>query len=577
MTAMVHLAAIAIVAGSALVSACGSSDGDDTPPPTCAGPGITGRVTDDAGAAVAGARVTVETTGTDYVAGRTDANGQYAVGGLVGGTSYTVGASFRDRAYVTRTVTASEPCAVAELALPPETEPGSWDNLGDPGTPFGGTNSAVLLPDGRVLMCHDTLDPVLFDPVARTATPAMFSPRLQGCHAVTVLADGRVIYVGGADVPVYGPGTRQVKTYNPATDDWDIQPDMVGNRWYPSMVTLPDGRLLAIGGGNENNPERSRTSEVMDPTTMTWSPAGDIAIGNEVSPITVLYTGEVLMTHRPPQLFDPSTLGWRSSMDFVQGNRMPNGDHSDHEIQLLPDGRVAAIGFISFTPGQYGQMLEVYDPSSGQWQLGANMPPVRSRASTVLMPDGRVLVIGGKVMDPADPTPVNAWGYTDLVDIWDPQRDAWRRLTSIAIAREYHAMPVVLPDGRIFIAGGEGEPGNEPAQSIAEVFTPPYLLRGPRPELVSIVETELRRGGNLTLDLAGDEPITEVIAMGTNATTHFMESGTARYLSLSFQQTGTRVVAEIPTEPARTIPGWYLVFVMVDDIPSPARVMRLLL
>lgn len=567
---LLALGSFALVAG-----ACGS-DGDDDAPPTCTGPGIIGRITDDGGAPLAGARVTAEVASAAHVATRTDADGRYALDGLTDGATYTVGASARDRAYVTRTVTAAAACATADLALGPETEPGRWENLGDPGTPFGGTNSAVLLPDGRVMMCHDTLDPVLFDPVARTATSGMISFRLQGCHAVSVLPDGRVIYVGGADQPIYGPGTRQVKTYDPVMNRWSPQPDMIGNRWYPSMVTLPDGRLLAIGGGNENNPERSRTSEVMDPVTMMWSPAGDIALGNEVSPITVLNDGDVLMTHRPPQLFDPETLAWRSTSDFVQGNRMPNGDHSDHELLMLPDGRVAAIGYKSFTPGQYGRMLEIYDPSTGRWQLGAEASPVRSRASTVLMPDGRALVIGGHVEDPADSTPVNAWGYTDLVDVWDPRRDAWRRLTSIEVPREYHAMPVVLPDGRIFVAGGEGEPGNEPAQSIAEAFSPPYLLRGPRPTIASIGENELRRAGTLTLELAGDEPVTEVVIMGTNATTHFMESGTARYISLPFEQSGRSITATVPAEPPLSIPGWYLVFVLVDDIPSPARVMRLL-
>lgn len=412
-----------------------------------------------------------------------DAQGRFALSDLADGSTYAIGASLRDRAYVERQVAATAPCSETELVLPPETERGTWDNLGDPGEPFGGTNSAVLLPDGRVLMCHDTLDPVLFDPVARTAVPALSSPSLQGCHAVSVLQDGRVIYVGGANLPVYGFGTRTVKTYDPAADEWQVQPNMNGYRWYPTMTTPPDGRLLAIGEGNENNPQRSRSSEVMNPVTMTWTPVGDIALGNEVSPILVLRNGDVLMTHRPPQLFDANALSWRSTMDFVQGNRMPNGDHADHELQLLPDGRVAALGYKSFTAGQIGRMLEIYDPDTGTWQFGAKVTPVRSRASTVLMPDGRVLVIGGYVEDPTSSAPRNEWGQTDVVDVWDPRTDTWRRLSSIAVAREYHAMPVVLPDGRIFVAGGEGQPGNEPSRSVAEAFTPPYLLRGLRPTI----------------------------------------------------------------------------------------------
>lgn len=63
-------------------------------------------------------------------------------------------------------------------------------------------------------------------------------------------------------------------------------------------------------------------------------------------------------------------------------------------------------------------------------------------------------------------------------------------------------MPVVLPDGRIFVAGGEGQPGNEPTASVAEVFSPPYLSKGPRPRIGAIAETELRRGATLSIDLA---------------------------------------------------------------------------
>ncbi len=74
------------------------------------------------------------------------------------------------------------------------------------------------------------------------------------------------------------------------------------------------------------------------------------------------------MTHRPPQLFDPDTNAWRSTMDFQQGDRMPNGGHADHELQMLPDGRVAAIGYKSFDLDP-GRMLEIHDPSSETWSF----------------------------------------------------------------------------------------------------------------------------------------------------------------------------------------------------------------
>lgn len=555
---------------AALAAACGGS-GDVDPLP-CEGAGVAGRVVDEDGTGIAGARVTVVDAAGAVRAARTDSMGRYAVADLELG-EHVVGASARDRAYDERMVTVADACAEADLTLGPESEPGRWEDLGDPGEAFGGTNSAVLLPSGRIMMCHDTRDPVVIDPVTGVLTRPAQSPRIQGCHAVTVLPDGRVLYVGGADQDVYGPGTTQVKSYDPESDVWEFEPELVDPRWYPTLVALADGRLLAIGGGTENNPERSNTSEVRDSATGAWSPAGDIALGNEVSPVVLLYTGEVLMTHRPPQLFDPGDLAWRSTMDFVQGDRMPNGDHSDHEIQLLPDGRVAAIGYKSFDLG-VGRMLEVFDPATEQWTLGAEVTPVRSRASTILAPDGRVYVIGGYKQDEDDPTPSNEWGQVSLVDVWDPSRDAWRRLADIGVAREYHAMPVVVPDGRIFVTGGEGSPGNEPAASRIEAFTPPYLLRGPRPELVDVDTTDLAPGTDVTLTLGADEPITAVVMMGTNATTHFMDSGNGRYLSLDFTQTGETVAAAVPAGAADAVPGWYLLFVLVDDIPSVARVVR---
>jgi hypothetical protein len=552
------------------IAACGGSD--DVPPLPCEGAGISGRVVDDGGGAVVGGRVTVTAGDGAVTAARTDGMGRYAVGDLEPG-QHVVGASARDLAYVERTIDVADACAEADLTLGPETEPGRWEDLGDPGEPFGGTNSAVLLPDGRIMMCHDTRDPVIVDPVTGELTRPGQSPRIQGCHAVTVLSDGRVLYVGGADQEVYGPGTTQVKSYDPETDVWAFEPELVDPRWYPTMVPLGDGRLLAVGGGTENNPERSNTSEVRDPATGTWTQAGDIALGNEVSPVVLLYSGEVLMTHRPPQIFDPDDLAWRSTMDFVQGNRMPNGDHSDHELQLLPDGRVAALGYKTFDLG-VGRMLEIFDPATEQWTLGAEVTPVRSRASTILAPDGRVYVIGGYQQDPDDRTPTNEWGQVSLVDVWDPGRDAWRRLADIGIAREYHAMPVVVPDGRIFVTGGEGAPGNEPPASRIEAFTPPYLLRGPRPALLDIDTIDLTGGTEVTLTLGSDELITAVVMMGTNATTHFMDSGNGRYLALDHEQTGATVRATVPDGAAQAVPGWYLLFVAVDDIPSVARVVR---
>ena len=536
---------------------------------------LNGVLRSPSGEPITQARVTL--VGTSIREARSAADGTFRFRTVTPGV-YLLGVSARDREYVERNVSiaSTHQTTFEELVLPPETNRGRWTTVGRfEHVTFGGTNSGVLLPDGRIIYCHDTIDPVIFDPSSNTTTTPPASPRIQGCHSVRLLQDGRVVYIGGADVPVYGPGTRQVKTFDATTGRWAVLPELTAARWYPTLVQLANGELLAAGGGGLQNPVRIATSEVCDPRSMTWSPAGDITVGNEVSPVVLLRNGEVLMTHRPPQRFDPRTRTWRAAADFVQSNRTPDGDHADHEIVAMPDGTVVAIGYRPYDPAlSSASIVELYDPARNEWRLGPTFAPLRSRPSIVLLPDERVLVLGG-YKEQHDPTPTNAWGYMAVADLFDAGRESWRRLEPMSVAREYHAVPILVPDGRVVVIGGEGMPGVEPDTNVIEVFEPPYLFRGPRPEVRNLSSTSLRRGGTVSFDVANTTRPTKVILLGTAARTHFMDSGNGRPIELPFAQEGTRVTVTIPPEPEAAPIGHYMLFVMVDDIPSIATIVKI--
>jgi hypothetical protein len=123
------------------------------------------------------------------------------------------------------------------------------------------------------------------------------------------------------------------------------------------MEPLTDGKLLITGGGTQLNPQRTNSTEIYDLATGTSVMVDTTAIPQEQSPILMLYNGKVMMTHRPPQLYDPPTQQWDACADFLQGNRMPNGDHADHELVHLPDSIVVAIGYRSFTAGVPGNFI----------------------------------------------------------------------------------------------------------------------------------------------------------------------------------------------------------------------------
>ncbi|MEO8590711.1 MAG: galactose oxidase-like domain-containing protein [Flavobacteriales bacterium] len=539
---------------------------------------VSGTVTSPLSAPLATVRVTLYNSDTSYFAEeRTNGSGFFTFPSVPAGI-YELNASRADLAYARVAITTNGIDPLQEdLTLEVDTVMGRWDVLVNSPEPLGGTNLCTLLPDGRLFYCHNTTDPFLFDPATNQPLLIPGAGAVQGCVGLAMRTDSAIVFIGGADQDVYGPGTKFVKTWNSANGSWTAMVPVLDDfRWYPSTTTLPDGRVLTVGGGNENNPERTNTSELLDPFALTTTVVDTIPIGNEQSPIVVLYDGTALMTHRPPQVFDPATELWELTGDFVQGDRMPNGDHADHELVVLPEGNVVAIGYKSFTPGVYGNMVEVYEPTTGTWSLGANTTTVRSRPETVLLPNGKILVLAGEKEDDADPTPTNQYGYTKLSHYYDPYTASWRRLNDMNWFREYHATAVLVPDGRVIVAGGEGSPGNEPAFSVVEAFTPPYLFKGIRPIIAPLADRDLLRGQDITLDFGRTDALTSVILQAQTMVTHMMNCGNNRYVDLPFTQSGTQVTATLPADALVLPNGFYQLTAMVDDIPSVSQLVRVL-
>ncbi|MBL7780787.1 MAG: DUF1929 domain-containing protein [Saprospiraceae bacterium] len=539
---------------------------------------LTGTVRSPGGSPVTNARITLFNADTSlFWETRTDVAGQYIFENLPGGGPYLFfGAAKPGFAYFQNATTGIVGTVVHDAQLGPETEQGQWDIIMVSPEPLGGTDLGVLFPNGTIYYCHSTKDPFAFDPMADDTVTIPGDTKVQGCVAPKLLWNGKVIMAGGTEMEVYGPGTQKIKQYDLLTKTWQPLPDMLDYRWYPSMTQLADGRLLIVGGGGLNNPLRVNTSELYDPLTGQTEWADTVAIRMEQSPILTLYSGKALMTFRPPQLFDPATQQWELAADFVQGNRMPNGDHVDHELIHLPEGDVIAIGFKPFPAGSGGNLVERYNPADNTWTLRANFAPLRSRAETVLLPDRHILTLAGYKEEPTDPTPVNQWGHMDLTDLYDPYADTWRRLAPMPRKREYHALAILVPDGRVVVVGGEGQPGNEPPQSIIDAYEPPYLFRGIRPQILNLEKTDYQRGDTIRFDIGRSNAPTAVVMQSTQAVTHMMNCGENRFLDLDFSQEGQVVEATVPNDSLHSLPGWYLLWAMVDDIPSVARIVRIL-
>lgn len=531
---------------------------------------VNGLVVDNSSIPISGARITLFDSSLTYFAEkRSDNSGLFIFNNIPAG-NYSLGVEKLTKEYLQQSVTVPMSNQL-NITLQNEMQTGVWTTIIQAPEALGGTNLGILMPNGRIFYCHSTKDPFYFDPSIDDTIPAIGDTSVLGCTGPLLMPNGLIIMAGGTLQEVYGPGCRRVKTFDYLTSTWVLRDSLFDYRWYPTVTKLADNRLLIFGGGNLNNPQRTNTSEIYDPSNWTTQWTDTIAIGDEVSPNVLLYNGKVLMTHRPPQLFNPLTMQWDSAGQFVQGPRTPNGDHSDHELVLLSNGDALAIGYKSFT-GNLGTYVERYNPSLDSWSLGSSISPIRSRVKTVLLPNEKILAIGGYKEDMSDTTMTNQWGYMNLCDEYSPVTDTWRRLSRLNLQREYHCNSILVPDGRVIAVGGEGQPGNEPPFSYIEGFKPPYLFRGIRPVISNLSTTNFQRGLNFTFDVSYTDSLTDVILISTQSVTHFMNTGNNRFVHLNYLQSGTTISASIPNDSLIFPDGFYMLFAMVDDIPGIAKI-----
>jgi hypothetical protein len=515
---------------------------------------------------------------------RTDADGAYDLADVPDGT-YRLGLAARGYEYQEVPVTLAGSVVSQSFALAPETNPGRWSYIGDVVPELiEGTGSATLLPNGNeIFICHDTEDPVIFN--FRTGGkryPPTSGQEAHG-HASTLLNDGRVFFAGGGDGIGGGPQgadprlLRQAKVYDPPTNTWAYLAPMNVPRWYPSLIRLPNNQLLALGGDTSQG--RTNTAEIYDVATNTWTLVGSFRRTQDMPPGALLYTGEVLKTWRDPELFNLNTRTWRDAGAMLQGRAgAAVGQHSDHVGVLLPDGRYMVVGIDPTNSG--ASFLEIYDPTTDSWSLGAAPLALRQRPKAVVLPDGKVLTYGGEYTGPRPaPVPLGTAGsiqsVTRVSELYDPATDSWRRLADMNRFIHYHSVGALLPDGRVLDTGGAGQGGPFGYDQHVEAFEPPYLFRGVRPRVDSISTQDLAPGATFSLNVSLTAAVTQVVLVGTRAQTHWIDTGTNRYLALDFTQEGSEVRATVPADAVQALSGWYMAYVMVDDIPSEARMVRI--
>lgn len=444
------------------------------------------------------------------------------------------------------------------------------------------------------------------------------------CCGHSLLADGTVLTGGGTESrPPSGHhddhwlGLRGSLRFRPDSSGdwgWENQGDMVtarpadvrpgedasntGGRWYPTLVTLPDGQVLAIGGHPLNGDVRhTNTSlETYDPSTANWTIVGSQDYPNipgadefvqrtlhsEYPGLHVLPDNTVFAASA---MADRDMWKWNIGNDAQDWERVAGtpvgyeGNPQPYTSVLLPlrfdeefSAEVLLLGRQqAHTIRPVGAMPTSWTPTSGRTMPGQ---PVRVYPLATMLPTGEVLVSGGTR---------NARDTTALLEpeIYDSASGDWRWIeASASEIRNYHSTALLLPDGSVWHSGGNEDcrpsgPGNDTRNRTVEIFRPWYFC-WPRPKL-DAVTTRVCHGEEFSVRTRDAARIHDVVLVRLSSFTHAFNPD-QRLVSVRFErdrEDGERLRCFMPSNPAVAIVGHYLCFVLDEKrVPSHGLFMQ---
>ncbi len=275
------------------------------------------------------------------------------------------------------------------------------------------------------------------------------------------------------------PGTPQ--TWNEVRGPigaWTPAGSIGQHHVFMPTVTLPDGRVLMVGGQNSMVGDITDV-QLFDPSTGAWSAGSPLSIPRSAATATFLDNGTVLVTGgvtmglpfrfsvKSTEIYHPDTNTWTSGPDM-------GTERARHTATKLEDGRVLIVGGWGggSSTSQHGlQSAELYDPGSNSFSPVASTPYYRSEHFAALLPNGAVLVAGGMGTPVVGGAGQNSGDYLSSADLFDPATGAWTELPAMADNHRY-GTATALADGRVLLAGGGSGHVNGPGTANAEVFDP---------------------------------------------------------------------------------------------------------
>ena len=448
------------------------------------------------------------------------------------------------------------------------------------------------------------------------------------CGGHTQLEDGKLLFLGGtAAYPPGGEGIyeghKQAYTFDPVKEVWDPLPDMIKGRWYPTAIRMANNDVLVIAGFPEGVEGRNLSlKDIKQPVQemfrqgLRWTKMDEERVFPLYPRLHLLPDGDVFYSgvfnshFFLPGLF-PSRR-WNHKKDEQGKWTKLGGHHSDKNreegISLIlalrpPDydakimvagGGNAALfrGLVTFfqrigkeswieklRSNRALDSVEIIDIPTKKadnqnaveprWTIRSNMRRRRIHAVGVLLPDGKVLVVGGMSRHGhLEGSQIPKYAIREA-EMYDPVNDTWCLLPRQKKNRVYHSTALLLPDGRVMSMGSNPHFGV--IEKTIEIYSPPYLFRGERPVIKDLPKT-VKYGKELEIRLEKTQKIDQVVLRRPDVLTHVTNTD-QRLIQLKIEKVDKNKMAiRIPDDRALIPEGYYMLFVLNQlGVPSVGK------
>ncbi|MET9714984.1 kelch motif-containing protein [Streptomyces rochei] len=376
-------------------------------------------------------------------------------------------------------------------------------------------------------------------------------------------------------------GIRDTFEFDPVAEKYIKVDPMHEARWYPTLTTLSDGKILSVSGLDDIGQIVPGKNEIYDPKTKEWTYTEQERQFPTYPALFLMQNGKIFYSGANAG-YGPDDVGRNPGIWDVETNKfteVPGMSDADMletaNTVLLPpaqDEKYMVIGGGGVGESKLSSEktriadLKADDP---KFVDGPSLEKGTRYPQASVLPDDSVLVSGGSE---------DYRGRSDSnilqARLYHPETNEFERVADPLVGRNYHSGSILLPDGRLMFFGSDSlyadkantKPGK--FEQRIEIYTPPYLYRDSRPDLSGGPQTiERGESGTFTSRAAGS--VEKVRLIRPSASTHVTDVD-QRSIALDFKADGDRLTVTVPDNKNLVQSGWYMMFV-TDGEGTPSK------